>query len=445
MYPLRNTLYCIIGLICTLSMTACSSDDHGNGKADMPKYRHTVIVYMSAQNSLGYSQAALLDSAEIASGASRMRSTHDNLILYLDDDKLPRIYRFYKGGDGKGYIQKVKQYSTDLNSSNPSTLRDVLADVKAQYPSRSYGLVMWSHGTGWLPDIISPSGSQSRLSRSYKPMGFGVDVGTGGNWAEDLDAQGHLGQQMEIDDMTQAISESGVRPAYIFFDACLMQCVEVAYSLRNVTDYIVASPATTSGYGAFYYDQIPNGLFCYPYGDDSIKTMVDTYYYNSVDDDRLKDYYGKQGCVMSAIKTSRLDQLATATASALALAKTYTSVNQRDTTWYPEVSDVQPYCDFLHTSYPDMYDIACGMKALLPEADYWQWRTALDQCVVYSRMSDSYYLYSYNGEVYTQACDRANACGVSMFFPRKIYSLYSYYGDLNELIKDTPWYRAVWP
>ena len=60
-------------------------------------------------------------------------------------------------------------------------------------------------------------------------------------------------------------------------------------------------------------------------------------------------------------------------------------------------------------------------------------------------MSDSYYLYSYNGEVYTQACDRANACGVSMFFPRKIYSLYSYYGDLNELIKDTPWYRAVWP
>ena len=160
-------------------MTACSSDDHGNGKADMPKYRHTVIVYMSAQNSLGYSQAALLDSAEIASGASRMRSTHDNLILYLDDDKLPRIYRFYKGGDGKGYIQKVKQYSTDLNSSNPSTLRDVLANVKAQYPSRSYGLVMWSHGTGWLPDIISPSGSQSRLSRSYKPMGFGVDVGGG--------------------------------------------------------------------------------------------------------------------------------------------------------------------------------------------------------------------------------------------------------------------------
>ena len=245
----------LIPLIMTLCLAVACSDDDGDGNKHDMRHRRTVIVYMSAQNSLGAANAAQADSSEIAGGAMQMTSTRDNLLLYLDDNRNPRLYRYYKAGNGKAYVQKVKEYQTDLDSSDPSTLTEVLTTVKNLYPSESYGLVMWSHGTGWLPQMGRPTLTAGTGSLRTT-QSIGIDVGPGGNMESDLDAEGHMGPQMETADMARAIVASGVHPDFVFFDACLMQCIEVAYDLREATDYVVGSPATTSAYGAYYRDQI---------------------------------------------------------------------------------------------------------------------------------------------------------------------------------------------
>ena len=49
-------------------------------------------------------------------------------------------------------------------------MRSVIGEVVSLYPADSYGLVLWSHGTAWLP-----SDYQNKLKA------FGQD---GNNWME---------------------------------------------------------------------------------------------------------------------------------------------------------------------------------------------------------------------------------------------------------------------
>ncbi|MBP3773888.1 MAG: hypothetical protein ILA34_00890 [Bacteroidaceae bacterium] len=429
---MRKNIFFLIGTMLLLS--ACSKDREPIPSDKPVESRHTVLVYMSAQNSLSYQNCSSMDSAEIAQGTLQLSSSADNMILYLDDSLKPRIYRFHKDRKGKAVVQKIRQYDTDLNSSDPNTLRDVLAYVKDQFPSQSYGLVLWSHGMSWIPDIGSFNDEVKRPTAT-EPKGFGVDVGPDGNCRTDKDANGLLGQQMEIDDLAWAVESSGVHPVYIFFDACLMQTVEVAYALRNATDYIIGSPATTSGYGAYYIDQMRRGLFCYPFNEDSIRNIVDTYYYDSMENPSLTQLYAYQGCVMSVVKTSELEHLAQATARALAKC-----IKDKA---YPDLTGVQYYTSFVNTSYPDHYDINSAFRAWLDDADYQVWKEALDHCLVYSRLSDKFYVYYKSGTIYTKSVDYATACGLAMFFPKETYEQFPYYGNLNTLFRDTQWYEAA--
>ena len=63
-----------------------------------------------------------------------------NLIFYLDDDKNPRIYRYYIRSDNRASLQKIKTYNYDANSSDSTTLKEVLDFIGTKYPSDSYGL-----------------------------------------------------------------------------------------------------------------------------------------------------------------------------------------------------------------------------------------------------------------------------------------------------------------
>ncbi len=423
----------IISLLAIAILAVSCNDDNNSLPTENQHYRHTAILYFSAQNSLGADGASTLDSMEIMAGAKMLRSADDNIILYLDDAKAPRIYRIYKNEKGSCKIDKVKTYGAELNSSDSTTLKDVLDFVGTKYPSDSYGLVLWSHGMGWLPDITSFSSNEKRKFKQYSPKGFGVDVGTGGNMENDIDANGQIGMQMEISALAWAVENSKIHPTYIFFDACLMQCVEVAYELRHSTDYIIGSPATTSAYGIYYTDMIPNGLFACPFTEDSIKKIVDTYYYDVMDNPHTS--YGEQGCVLSVVKTSELENLASATAAYL-----NTAISNGE---YPDMDGVQTYTSFVNTSYPDFYDISSAMKKLLTEENYIQWKKALDKCVIYTKASDKFYYYSKGYYTYYNDVDHNSVCCMSMFFPREIYTQYTYYGNLNQMFKNTKWYEVA--
>lgn len=424
LFPAAGKVFLLLGL--TVFILSCSDDDSGGGSTKADKIRKTAIIYMAADNSLGYSSYARYDSAEISAGTVYM-NTRDQVLLYYDNGSNTRIYRFYKGSTTP---QLVRQFSSNLCSSSPHIMKDVLSWIKTTYPSESYGLTCWSHGDGWLPSF---SHNYSQASTAQK-RSFGIDCGPGGNRAGDRDATGYYGAAMDMDSLAWAIENSGLHMDYIFFDACLMQCLESDYDLRNVTDYIVASPIATAAIGANYTSLIRSGLFSD--NPDDIAQNVYNYMQNLPSQYSI---YNDYGVVISTVKTSELEALAALTEQFMP--GTVTGKAEAD------MSDVQRY-SYYSASYfyrPEFYDAACAMKVILPEDDYALWKAQWDKCIVGKYSTDKFYYDSDSrGNDLFITVDKDAFSGVSMFVPQNRYTTNArrcLYGDLNLAFQKTAWYK----
>lgn len=429
-------LFMLLAALPAMLLSSCSDDSDNSKKSGDSSTRRTVIIYMSAQNSLGYNKYSTAELREILSG-SQFLNSRDQIVLYLDDATAPRIFRYYRGCKEP---ELVKQYSTDLNSSDPSVLGQVLSFVKTTYPSESYGLVMWSHANGWLPS------TNKDYSTGVSAKSFSVDTGAGGEMANDLSASGALGAQMDISDMAAAIENSGIKLEYIFFDACLMQDIENDYALRHCADYIVASPISTPAIGPDYASLIYRGLFS------SDPADIARTYYSYMTSLPSSNVYHDFGLVISCVRTAGLDSLASVTSgyiSKIYAMKADSAGNTSDI--WPDMNGVACYGDYsLNLSFmPHFYDMAAAMKKMLSSDEYSKWRTVLDNCITYKAATDSFYLYEdRNGKAVFGYTDKTNYCAISAFFPARIYSLVAAqlkYYDWNEEFRSTAWYKdAGW-
>lgn len=429
-----HNIYTLTAAVLSLAILAAScSDDVEDIHEEEGKARTTVLVYMAAQNSLGldrYEQYRYqnLDSAEIMAGRSFIPSD-GRLLLFVDDAENPRLYRV---SERSAQPILVKRWSSDEDSASPEMLKEVLSLAKTTCPADSYGLVMWSHADGWLPAMYGSAASRRRISGAWRgTYSFGIDSGKGiGASNQDV------GSHMEIEDMATAIKESGVHPRYIFFDACLMQNVEVAYTLRKVTDYIVASPIMTPAYGSNYTSQIKRGLFS-----DDPSDIAQTYYDDVTDPAQQngESGYDGYGIVMSVIRTDKMEQLAKAVSSALSVSDIYASGS-------PDMEGVMAYNPYIWNYFyrPHFYDARQAMLKLFKGAEGDAAVKALDDAVVKKVATARFYI---GPEYYKmQKVDLSTYGGVSMFIPLTLYTSNSgncRYGDLNEAFKEQPWYEAA--
>ncbi len=432
----KDILRIFIAAILLFTVVSCGKDDGGGDKKDpgTTGIRRTVVMYVNAQNSLGYDQYNRGDSTEIMAG-SQFMNVRDQLLLYVDDAEKPRVYRIYKGCKEP---QLVRRYASDVNSSSAGVLKELLEWVKGTYPSESYGLVMWSHSDGWVP-------SWSKDYSQVKRRSFGLDVGEGGNMEYDLNRNNFYGSTMDIADMAQAVGESGMHPEFIFFDSCMMQCIEVDYALRNVTDYIIASPISTPAIGANYTTLMRNGLFV------EDVSQIAASYYNYMVSLPSSNVYSDFGMVISCVKTSQLENLAAVTRNYISRMPAYNVTSENDTVynWTP-TDGVTQYALYAERYFyrPHFYDFACAMNKILTEEQYAEWRKALDKCLVYYKATDKFYVEGNSrGSKYLNV-DLQHYCAVSAFVPQEIYRRNAdacIFGDLNECFTLTEWYEdAGW-
>ncbi|RZF62491.1 clostripain-related cysteine peptidase [Sphingobacterium corticibacterium] len=192
---------------------------------DEDKFR-TVLVYLAANNSLELEAYKNMDQMENALG-----DIDGNLIVYakLPGNK-PSLYHIYKKEGEKARKVKIKDYEPH-NSSDPITMRLVLEDVRNLFPAKTFGLVLWSHATGWIP---SSNGN-------IKLKSFGDDGGS----------------QMDVKELHSALPYTF---DFILFDACSMASVEVLYEIKEKAKYFIASPGEVIANG-MPYDKITNDLF----------------------------------------------------------------------------------------------------------------------------------------------------------------------------------------
>jgi len=253
----------IIPLLTASLYLSCSS--HEEQENTEPSKR-TVLVYMAADNNL-YKNA----NNDIKEMLAAEIPNEYNLLAYIDSpNENPRLLKITKGK-----IDTVKKYNMQ-NSASKQVLKSVINDAFLLFQAESYGLILWSHGTGWLPE-----GTYDYIKET-NVRSFGKDKN----------------REMEITDLSEAIPEN---LDFIIFDACLMSGIEVLYQLRNKTEIIIASPTETLVAGFPYNKIIPLLLEPHPNYEEITLTYME--YYNNRNGEL-------QSASIAVIDTKQLEPLA---------------------------------------------------------------------------------------------------------------------------------------
>ncbi len=218
-----------------LLLSSCSSDEPDTPIVPTGDAERTVLIYAVATNSLNPSLSSDCTEMTIAAPDIAGLGSKVRVLLYrIDYSHDPTLYEL-TCTDGRGDWKVVKEYDRDLFSTDPRRIADVIGDAKELCPASRYGLIMWSHATGWRPDF---AGHTNPLKRS-----FGQDK------------EGAYSDTCDLLELADAIPDDTFD--YIWWDCCYMGGVEVAYQLRDKCDYMVASPAEVPGDGMPYNQTLP--------------------------------------------------------------------------------------------------------------------------------------------------------------------------------------------
>lgn len=178
--------------------------------AEAPAPCRPLVVYLALDNNLQMEYDARM------SALRRSWRPGMELWVYADTPSGATLGRM-EPTSGGAELRTVESYGAE-NSASGATLERVLRTVWERSPATGYGLLFFSHATGWLPE----GGLQAPLvSRS-----IGLDQGS----------------EMSLDAFVSAIP-SGMPLDYVIFEACLMAGAEVALALAGHTDWVLASSA----------------------------------------------------------------------------------------------------------------------------------------------------------------------------------------------------------
>lgn len=393
----------IITLLALATLTACHH--HDNPEKEI-KADRTVLVYISGECSL----YDFIDEELAEMKAGSMTIGDNNLLVYVDrgmSQELPWLARIDKGTitDSVSAYDMFK-LTSDYYSSDPDMMERILRYAYDKYPAKNddYGLVLWGHASGWL--INSDSIAYTSMARR---KAYGIDNGRNTN--------NDSGRWLNIPTMAKLLSKVP-HLKFIFADCCNFMCLECAYELRNVTDYIIGSPAEIPGVGAPYETVVP-------------AMFEKTTFYSSI----IEKYYAQHAdgydVPLSAVKTSEMENFANATKVVL---KTCAS-NISGT--YPDMSGlIHYYYDW--SKRQEFYDANDFILKYASAENYAAWKQAFDKAVVYKKMATKWMTnkgWDFYGD-FTVTDSKYG--GVSMFVPQYILS-----STVNEDIKKMAWYYAA--
>ena len=210
-------------LFCALAMalTLFSCKKAETEEIVVVKRPKTVLLYMVANNNLSY---------DAENSISRLQNGYipaeeGNLLVYKHCAGMdPVLLHIKKGEEGTVVADTAYRFPPRV-SATKSALTQALNVTQALFPADSYGLILWSHGTGWIPPLASSSSAaQEQMSGSCPERTFGLD--------------GKV--ELEIRDLAQAIP---YKLSFMLMDACFMGGIETAYEVKDSVDYYIGSPA----------------------------------------------------------------------------------------------------------------------------------------------------------------------------------------------------------
>ena len=360
-------------------LCACENDEpvpepHVSGR--------TVLVWLAGDNDL-YSEVTHKLSA-LAEGFSKDDPSDCRLLVYADRrGNYPQLIEITPDGN-----RVVLETYPAQNSASPETLSRILGYMLSLAPARHYGLVLFSHATGWLPQ-----GALENPAQEEKPQSRTI-----------FDDNG---QQMTLRGFADALP-ADVRFDYIVFENCFMGGAEVAYALRDKADRLLVSSAEILSPG---FEEIYASSFC-----KLILPLPDL-------DGFAADYYNyrnaKSGnhrsATVSVINTTAMPRLASLAAEIIGGSSPLDE---------EKLKSMQRFNRHNYTLFFDLEEYLCelapGRSAEI--------RCAISSAVEYAAATD-YFMPNYDHGFHI-----ARHCGLTVYIPQSCFP------TLNASYKETDWY-----
>lgn len=246
---LPETSYTIVAYVTDGTTTTTKTLDFFTAAETTPEESHALIVFMQGDNGL----ADFMD-VNLQNIISAYYNVPENaqIVIFYDRGNYTRLTELYMS-DGMVKQRLLKEYSRAASSVAPEFMNEVFELIKQEVQADSYGMILSSHGGGWVPGDIY---THYLRYDWYSMTGVAPQRMVAPNHTTVTKFYGQDGSEyMDIETLSEAIDV--FHYDYIIFDACFMSNVEALYDLRDNTDYIIASSAEVLGNGFPYTKMIP--------------------------------------------------------------------------------------------------------------------------------------------------------------------------------------------
>lgn len=263
---IKKTCSLIIATLFIVVGVSCSNGDSPDGP-DVPvtPVGQTVFMFFPWSNSLLSDFRRTVEDMQTVVAQRSMKD--ERIMVFMATSEREAVLFDLKKQNGRCLTDTLRRYS-DRPFTSRQWLTSLFSEVMTLAPASRYGMVVGCHGLAWVPvqgqrNARKRLGSQERIDEEdslYKKEK--IDKEGEPNDLMHFEVQGPVTTrfiggtypetQIETTDLADAMADAGLHTEYILFDACYMSSVEVAYELKDVTHYLIASPTEVLSYGFPY-------------------------------------------------------------------------------------------------------------------------------------------------------------------------------------------------
>lgn len=352
------------------------------------KIKRTLLIYAVASNNLSsYLEDDKKEMIQAAPDVDGLGKDVRVLLYSVPSQSAVEatLSELKEDSEGRWSFVTLKSYDRNTFSTDPVRMREVYDDVRSLSPANKYGLIFWSHGTGWIPNFTEHDVPASGMQKSYG-----------------MDKYQNVTDYCDLDELADAIPDRMFD--YIWFDLCYMMGVEVVYQLRDKCDYIAGYPTEDWSMGMNYESTLPMLAAPIPNLEGAAKSFF--------------DYYNNQNLAVTVtvLATAGLEDLASVAAEIYAYGFRPTSA-----------AGLQNYSRLKN----GLYDFGQFTKSYIDtsdaNSDYWSklFDEALENVTIYA------------------GCSRKDFNGTNFAFDPELYSGLSCHFPGSASLKAEEYYRAL--
>ena len=263
---IKKTCSLIIATLFIVVGVSCSNGDSPDGPdAPVTPVGQTVFMFFPWSNSLLSDFRRTVEDMQTVVAQRSMKD--ERIMVFMATSEREAVLFELKKQNGRCLTDTLRRYS-DRPFTSRQWLTSLFSEVMTLAPASRYGMVVGCHGLAWVPvqgqrNAPKRLGSREKIDEEdnlYKEER--IDKEGEPNDLMHFEVQGPVTTrfiggtypetQIETTDLADAMADAGLHTEYILFDACYMSSVEVAYELKDVTHYLIASPTEVLSYGFPY-------------------------------------------------------------------------------------------------------------------------------------------------------------------------------------------------